>query len=630
VLTTERSGPIALTDCDVVCLADPRALLSDAHALHAKPVDLPNPPLAILDTVLQMRGLPPGDTAVVPLAAPERTYVGNANSGLYVGEASHLQTLAEPWAREARWLMDRLHVLERWRVHVDQVAMLLTLLVSHTRFHPLPIGANLPTHVGAIGAMPEEVIGPVSGIHYHDLVTPQGLLRPTGFPWVDAAIGRANAAIAEELREFFPNVTFWTWRYKTDPDLGSGVGSRGASLVEKRDLIGLIAAGLQPRTTLDVGCGDGAAVNGIELGLYLGLDVAPNAGSLLADGKTVEARSISIADRADLSLCLDVSIHESSRRTWESLIAAVVGSARSVALVSGYERPPEQDSVMVHFHRPLSEALAEYAHGRWVVPVRDHHEITTFAVLTPPSDPHPRDIRLRTLARLPPALLLGPELVALLECAWQTTGFYPDHLPRLWEYPQALRLLRRTVPAGGTLLDVGAGINPLVPMLRRLGFRITTVDRGPEVCDPNQRTRWNEWGFLDYARLGLDITCVQGTLADLPVDARYDAAIAISVIEHLEAAERRTLLRDVRSRCRPGAHVLLTIDIFEGTDRIWNRCEGREVEGIEQHGCWSDLLDELGAAGFEVLESTIARYLGRSPVDTGLLLARPSASGEGA
>ncbi len=622
-LTAESSGPVVLSDCDVLFLSDPRTWLADPHALHAKPVDAPNPPLAVLAQTLAARGLQLGDTHTLPLFPTEATCVGNANGGVYVGEASWLHALAADWCREARWLLDRRHLLEDWAVHVDQVSMLLALRAGRRRFCLLPLGANLPTHIAELREVSPAAIEPVMAIHYHDRVTPQGTLARTGIARVDVAVDRANEAISAEMREFFPNRTFWTWRYERDADLGSGIGSRGRSLEEKRDLIQLIAAALGPASTLDVGCGDGAAVDGLDLGAYLGLDLAPNAGARLNDGKTVECRSISAGDSADLVLCLDVGIHQSDALNWEELVATVAGAAQSVALISGYEEPPPAASPMVHFHRPISEVLACCAPERWSLPVRGDQNVVTFAVL-PPSPRHPRNLQRHTAAQLPMDLLMGPELAALLVCAWKTTGFYPDHLPRMWEYPAVLRQLRKTIPRGGSILDVGAGVNPLAPMLRKLDFKVTTIDHGPEVCALEQRERWNEWGYLDYARLGLDIESVHGTLAGVPTLGNYDAVISVSVIEHVSARDRRATLGDIHRRCKRDGHVVLTVDICADSDLLWNRSAGREVESFEEHGRWEDLLAELAASGFEMLDAGITRLGGRCHVDVGYIFARPS------
>src|SRR5664280_2880334 len=52
-------------------------------------------------------------------------------------------------------------------------------------------------------------------------------------------------------------------------------------------------------------------------------------------------------------------------------------------------------------------------------------------------------------------------LVALRLHAWTTLTFYPDHAPRLWEYPMVAQLIADNLPVRSRLVDVGAGVTPL-------------------------------------------------------------------------------------------------------------------------------------------------------------------------
>jgi cyclopropane fatty-acyl-phospholipid synthase-like methyltransferase len=61
-------------------------------------------------------------------------------------------------------------------------------------------------------------------------------------------------------------------------------------------------------------------------------------------------------------------------------------------------------------------------------------------------------------------------LLSLRTSAWSTIGFFPDHTPRLWEYPTAAELLMNLLKPGSRILDIGAGVNPLVPYLAEKGY----------------------------------------------------------------------------------------------------------------------------------------------------------------
>jgi hypothetical protein len=573
-------GTVVLSDCDLAFVGDPRRLLRDRKSLHAKIVDAPNPPLSILTDVLGARGFSPGAVEPLPLCPGDSTFRGNANGGLYVVHASLARSLAEAWAHEAKWLLARLHLLRQWAVHADQVSMLLALRAGQWGFAPLPLGANTPTHAESIRSVASPLLEPLVGIHYHDQVTPQGLLLPTGHPHLDRAIDAANRAVRDEFKEFFPNATFWTWRYARNPELGSGMGSRDSSLRAKRDLIALMAAAVAPVCTLDVGCGDCAAVSEISLGRYLGLDIAENAGGLLTDGKRVLCRSIESTDRADLALCLDVGIHQSDRQAWEDLMTHVVLSARRLALVSGYESDPGRDSSMVHFHEPLSALLERRAADHWKLQVAENQGVITWAVLREPELRQVRSLPRHALASMPHDCILGRELAALLACAWRTERDFPDHPPRVWEYPAVLRLLRDHCRPGQAILEVGAENSPLGPLLSALGYGVDSL-----------------------SGISRDIRAYRGCLSTAPSVHTFDAVVSVGVMQQLSAGERRALLEEVRRRCHPAAWLFLTTEIAAGGPDVW------------------DPSSELSRAGFGLQEA--CRASPGAGVDVELVTARP-------
>jgi hypothetical protein len=64
----------------------------------------------------------------------------------------------------------------------------------------------------------------------------------------------------------------------------------------------------------------------------------------------------------------------------------------------------------------------------------------------------------------------------------------------------------------------------------------------------------------------------------------------------------------------------LTIDLARGTDDLWNRCRGREVEAGDQHGTLDDLLRDAREAGFRDVEVETLRDWGDVPTDIGWLV----------
>ena len=616
-------GLAVLCDTDVAILEDPRKLDVPPRSVASKAVDDPNPPLDVLAGVFTAAGvdLP----AVQPLSwDPEQsTVAGNGNGGLYLIPGPILATVATAWETWARWLLDRPQLLDQWAVHVDQVAMALALAAEAVDHTPLDVRWNTPVHVPA--RIPTDVAEPAV-IHYHQEVDATGQIRMTGSAPVDVRIDAANQAIDQVWHRAFPNATFWQWRYLIDPDLGSGVGSRGRPLQSKRRLLSTLLEAVQPASVLDVGCGDGEATRGLSLAGYTGIDLSAEAVRRAGRGRPDGHYLVgSLADHprtADLVLNLDVLIHEPDPAEYRGQVARLWRATGRALVISGYEQPLASASPMVHFHEPLSQTLERVAPEAEVYPIRHEHEITTFVVLKPPEVRHPRDFGLATLS---PLIGRHPDPIALVAVrlrAWRTLGFYPDHAPRLWEYPAVGRLLEDLLPSGSRIVDVGAGVNPLVPYLAAGGYVVDTVDPSPVRRSWPPTPDWNEWDFLDYGEVALAHRSWNTTVGELPRHPAFDAAYSVSVIEHLEAAERRILIGDVAARLRSGGILVVTVDLIRDRDELWNRIRGEEVEEPSRHGTLQDVVREGSAAGLEMFRLETVRDWGDVPVDIGLVAMR--------
>lgn len=612
-------GTVALTDTDVAILHDPTAIELASRSIAGKIVDLPNPSAEALAAVFEAAGLAEPPRVPIPYR-PESTFRGNLNGGLYVLSVQDLGHLADAWGKWALWQLEHPGLLDGEMFHTDQIAMCLAIADLDLHVQALDAWWNLPLHHPDL--LPSDP-GEPKLLHYHWLLTNTGMLTETGHDATDKAIRRANEAIAETYKEFFPNATFWSWRYSTDPELGSGVGSRGQALEDKRHLLGRIVATLRPVELLDVGCGDGAATAHLAVEKYTGIDLSADAVALAREtrptGDFVVGDPTELSRSAEVVLCLDVLIHQSSLTAYRSLIEWLVDATGRALVVAGYEREPATTSAMISYHEPLSVSLLEADPELELYPLRVAHEITTYLALRRPHDRHPRDFSAKTLAD---AMKHHPDplsLVSLRGTAWETVGFLPDHMPRLFEYPIVLDLIRRLVPIGSRIGDVGAGVNPLVPHLHRLGYLVDTIDPSTLIRQ-EPRGVWNEWGYLDYAARGWAHMSWNCELAQVPSEVLFDMLFSISVIEHLPAADRRALLSDVASRLVPGGELIVTVDVLRGRRALWNRSEGRQVEDAASHGSIDDVRSELEEAGFSVVQSTVFGELGDSPVDIGLFV----------
>lgn len=386
----ERSGVFVLTDADVAVCEDPRRLEMPAGHVGMTPVHMGNPPLAVLEGVFAAAGVAAPRRVDIQWQPGESTLAGNGNGGLYLVPGALLPAVAHGWAEWARWLLARRELLAEWALHVDQVAMALALAAAGIPTWELDIRWNLPTHVAAI--LPASPPVPAV-VHYHQHVDAAGRLAPTGREAIDLRVAAANTALDELWRERFPNALFWEWRYLSNPALGSGTGSRGSALAEKRALLEALIEVLAPASTLDIGCGDGQATVGLELPGYVGLDLSAAALEQAHAGRPEGDHRVGTlgapgADEhevrpANLTLCLDVLLHQAEPAAYHGLVQRLIEVTARALLVSGYELPFRPAWPTVHFHEPLSETLARAAPAAEIHRVRDEGEISTFLVLQP-------------------------------------------------------------------------------------------------------------------------------------------------------------------------------------------------------------------------------------------------------
>jgi 2-polyprenyl-3-methyl-5-hydroxy-6-metoxy-1,4-benzoquinol methylase len=616
-------GMVVLCDTDVAVLEDPRTISVPPRSIGGKIVDTPVPPLEVIHGIFAAARVPAPPTTPLPWGDNEVTIVGNVNGGVYLIPAPLLPVVAAAWELWARWLLDRRELLVDWTFHLDQVAMALALAAEGIGSEQLDVRWNTPTHdLTRIPADP-----PIPAIiHYHQEIDPQGRIRTTGFPAIDQQIERVNEAIGHLWQEAFPNATFWQWRYLTDPELGSGIGSRGEPLMGKRELLATILDAIAPDSVVDVGCGDGEATRDLPMRGYVGIDLSAEAVRRAEigrpDGTYLVGRLADFSIRADLTICLDVLIHQPDAAAYRDQVERVWQSAESALVISGYEQPLGTLAPMVHFHEPLSRTLGKVAPEAECYPVREEHGITTFVVLRPPPVPHPRDLRAATLAsvidRHPDPLTL----MCLRVGGQRALGFFPDHAPLLWKYAVAADHVMEHLGAGSKLIDVGAGITPLAPFLTDRGYVVDTVDPSEIVRTWPPAEDWNEWGFLDYAEAGFGHRSWNCTLDQLPKSAMFDGVLSISVIEHIPATGRRALLEAIALRLRPGGLMVLTVDLTRGGLDLWNRNMGRVVDEPGRHGTFRDVITEGTAVGFDLVSSDVVREWGDVEVDIGLIVMR--------
>ncbi|MEV8465318.1 glycosyltransferase [Fluviibacterium sp. DFM31] len=230
------------------------------------------------------------------------------------------------------------------------------------------------------------------------LLGPSGQIQPGQFPDLDA---QEIADLSAEIRHLHHNGYFWDYRYRNNPDLGSGVGSRGVFQGIKRELLNrnVVAPGL---SVVDIGCGDLEVVRALNFNRYIGVDEAPRALELgrqkRPDWEFRQAPlDVSGGPVAEAALCFEVLIHAPSAQAADRLIDTLARAASKRIVISGYDHPVPQ-SPIVYFHAPLKDML--WALEGWQPPVliARYENLSVYAVdregsdLPPPVAFEPRDL----------------------------------------------------------------------------------------------------------------------------------------------------------------------------------------------------------------------------------------------
>lgn len=195
---------VILCDADLAFRASPTRLIQKG-VLRAKIVDHPNPPLAILETVLSRLGFAGEPIDAIPTCDPDgRTHRLNFNGGLYVIPGDFLAPLAARWRSYAQACLDQSDLLGGWTKHSDQLGFMLAVRALDLPVSPLPAESNFPTHLGRESYDGIQNVDPEI-LHYHHLderppgTAPQ--LRPCPLhPAANQQISRVNAQLAKAYR----------------------------------------------------------------------------------------------------------------------------------------------------------------------------------------------------------------------------------------------------------------------------------------------------------------------------------------------------------------------------------------------------------------------------------------------
>ncbi len=588
-------GPVVLTDTDTVFLEDPRGAIVPVGAVAGKLVDAPVPPLEIIRTIFDAAGVALPPIVPLPWRPGHRTVAGNFNGGLYLVPGPLLPSVASGWSTWARWLLDRRPLLREHAVYVDQVAMALCL--ADAGIEPVAVEPRWNTPIHDPSNLPEEGVTPAM-IHYHQQVDRRAMVLPPGVPSVDRAVATVNDAVRAVWDRARMAGTYQRWLES------AGLRQDPTTLAERRPELTTVLTTLDPTSVLQVG----------PKGPDTGVDPRRTTVVPASAGGTEDPDPVHF----ELTVCLGPLTRCPEAGAYREALDSLWASSERAMLVSGLEEPPDLDDGEGQFHEPLSVSLRALAPEAERYRIDSSPPVATYLVLRRPDSAHPRDFDAATLDGLSDRHPDPLGLAALRLHARTTTTFYPDHAPRLWEYPTVAGLITDRLPAGSRLVDVGAGVSPQAPYQTSLGYVVDTVDPSPVERSWPPRPEWNEWDYLDYGAAGLAHRSWNRTLDRLPHPLEFDGAYSISVIEHVTGRDRRRMIAEMAARVVTGGLVVLTIDLLRGTDALWNRNLGVEVEDPSVHGSFDDVIAEAAAVGLALVRRETVRDWGDVAVDIGL------------
>lgn len=357
-----ESDQIIFLDTDMICVSEFAQLLP-GDVVAGKVVDLANPDLELLDSLFGQLGFEGRPEIVNVDASDAGTYRANCNGGLYSVPKQFAEPLFDAWRKYATLLLADLEQLRNAgkEAHVDQIAFCMAIHETGLPFEHLPSNLNYYVHFPGQHAWKVQH-SPLAILHYHnDSLNVVGLLEPAGACQEDelAAVHDANGVIGECLN----TQLFWELRYNRFPERGSGVGSRGANLSYKREL--LQQEGVESASSvLDVGCGDLEVVRSLSLQDYVGLDRSEQSLARAAVARPewsfVRAPANNVPP-AEMVLCFEVAIHQETPEDYRELIQLVSEKTLRTLIISGYDELTEEISTnhMLYFYEPLKTSLEE-------------------------------------------------------------------------------------------------------------------------------------------------------------------------------------------------------------------------------------------------------------------------------
>lgn len=184
--------------------------------------------------------------------------------------------------------------------------------------------------------------------------------------------------------------------------------------------------------------------------------------------------------------------------------------------------------------------------------------------------------------------------------------FYTKNTSRAFEYVWLVNQMRDVKDKN--ILDFGAGVSPLPIYFAQMGAKVYTVDNSKVYRDYVQdKKNWNGWGFFNYNNIHENIISYNLDINKINFNTNtFDYIYSISVIEHMPVLERKMLWKKLNTWINDKGSLLLTIDLYRGTNDLWNYNGGKVIESVENHGNVDRVLKET-APYFQIVKKVIKR-----------------------
>lgn len=598
-----KASYVFLCDTDLLILED-LDHLAGSNQIVGKTVDLNNPSLDILEKIYNFFDTPYPRLSFDTLNE-KPTFSGNFNGGLYGIPGKKLKDFGVQWKQYASSIFESPELIDSLgekAIHVDQISFSLALNNSGLDYNDVGVKFNWPYHIESM--VSAKITDQPKVVHYHDEIDSNGFIKEHPQSVAVSSVREVNIL----LRQHFNNGLFWDFRYFSHAQLGSGIGSRGHIANYKTRLLCVLGAEFSG-SVLDFGFGDRAVTNPLKFKSYQGFDISQE---LVQIARNQTAKDLDFhlypneavkAKPADLSICLDVLIHQASREAFLDTLHFLSDHTVSRTVVSGYDFEPEQ-SPICFFWQPIKEALLEQGKYDYVFRVGSYRGLSVYVgdrSELARNRSASNDICNSVLDKF-----LGSPYIdadSLLFCVLVSRlyfGWFTKHLPRLYEYPWLISMMPHSLD-GMRVAEFGAGLSPLPLILAQRGAAVHTIDNSSIIRDVFDLDNANEWGFIDYSEIfdgiiSYNEDLVDHTFAPNSLDCWY----SISVVEHMPAEIRRMIFKIMANTLKVDGKLYLTLDLKKGSNDLWDLSGGELVDSDVDHGDKESIIFELERVGFKV------------------------------